>query len=608
MRICKLRNLMGLGIGLFMCFVLSGRAMGAEKESKDIIDVLKVRIEMEDGEKVVNLFSRDEELFLFLPSGTLKYEFIKPSSEDLISVEDNVLSFYDASQNETFTYGFTEMKSEKIGSIFIDLTDSDRNTLEETYKLKIPAYATIYDENGRTNISAALKFIRTRGNGTYLEVKKPYEIKFEEKQEVLGMPKAKKWVLLANFCDRSLMKDAMTYDFANENTNLVSQEGEYVDVYMNGEYLGNYYLCEKVEVKKNRVEIENQDDEKHDPEDITGGYLVNLTSEWLIQCNPDMPWFSTSRGYYYEIVSPENPTEEQKEYIRCFFNDLEDAVMAENGISPKTGKKYTDIIDIDSYVQKYLMVTTFMDPDCDYNSQYYYKNSDLIDGKLYAGPVWDFDTAIQNEMPEYQFNHFYLSEYLLNKDDVKEICINEYENTFKPFIENDLERKLSEYCKKISSSYNMDFERWKGENRIVNYGYKSLKANEENIVLKLKKRLEYMDDYFYFPDEKKYTIRFNQTEPFYIGFSEAPIGKIRHRVAEEGKVFGGWYDSETGTNLTNDLVIDRDIYAYPRTLDISQLLLSPEVLTEEYGIDLKSINPDDLYKIANVIDRMKNNE
>lgn len=163
-------------------------------------------------------------------------------------------------------------------------------------------------DSGSLDYKGSLKHIKGRGNASWEYDKRPYNIKLDESADLLGMGKAKGWCLLANYLDTSLMRNKIIYDLAEETGIPFTMDARSLDLYINGEYKGTYLLTEKVEVDKNRLNItdlekatekanNDADLEKdftargtneyktgtrkwqnipNDPEDITGGYLIEL--------------------------------------------------------------------------------------------------------------------------------------------------------------------------------------------------------------------------------------------------------------------------------------------------------------------------------------------
>ena len=134
--------------------------------------------------------------------------------------------------------------------------------------------------------------IKGRGNSTWYKPKKPYKIKLDKKTDLFGFGKNKHWVLLANYFDANLLRNKFAYDLSAQ-LGMVSMKSTWVDVVLNGTFVGNYQFCEHVRVGSSRIDIFDWDDvigdgnEKYlshltdDPSiDITGGYLFELSEEY----------------------------------------------------------------------------------------------------------------------------------------------------------------------------------------------------------------------------------------------------------------------------------------------------------------------------------------
>lgn len=226
--------------------------------------------------------------------------------------------------------------------------------------------------------------IRGRGNKTWEYEKKSYKMKLSEKQSMLGLGegKAKKWVLLANVCDQSLLRNYASLLLADSMPSGVwSPDSANVEVYLNGEYRGVYLLCEEIDVNKNKVNI---------PEDLTGagaediGFLVEISG------NPKSPQFSCNdRSYqiHSELSTDEDEAWAQQQYISNYLRSAWQAVQEGDEA------KIAQLIDIDSMVNAYLVEEILKNLDCGYDSFYLYREPG---GKLTFGPLWDFDNALGN--------------------------------------------------------------------------------------------------------------------------------------------------------------------------------------------------------------------
>ena len=226
--------------------------------------------------------------------------------------------------------------------------------------------------------------IRGRGNGTWLAPKKPYRIKFNSKQSLLGLTAAKSWVLLANYYDKTLIRNAVALDMGHQFGADFTPHYRFVDVVMNGEYIGNYMLTEQVEINQGRVAINELSTTDTDDAAITGGYLLEV-DESLDADN----YFYTTNKLPFTIKDPNAITDKQLAYIHNYIQQTEDAIFAPNYADPVNG--YAKYINVDSFINWYLVKELMKDPDAlDVNSIFYYKD---LNGKLGMGPVWDFDIA-----------------------------------------------------------------------------------------------------------------------------------------------------------------------------------------------------------------------
>lgn len=235
---------------------------------------------------------------------------------------------------------------------------------------------------GENNVTLEKVNIKGRGNSTWTYPKKPYAIKLDKKAAVLGMPKHKRWCLLANWMDRTILRNDVAFEIGHRMTGFDwTPHGEYVDVVFNGKLTGNYYLCEQIKIDNNRVDIEEMESTDIDDESITGGYLVELDSYF-----DEVNKFKT---IYKELpVNIKEPDEdvlgsEQLNYIKNYFNDLESILYGD-----ADGDVF-DMIDINSFIDWWIVeeLTMCYEPKWP-KSSYMYKDRG---GKLFAGPLWDFD-------------------------------------------------------------------------------------------------------------------------------------------------------------------------------------------------------------------------
>lgn len=221
--------------------------------------------------------------------------------------------------------------------------------------------------------------IRGRGHSTwYFHPKKPYQLKFDEKTEVFGMPADKKWIFLSEHSDKTLMRNQLAFELGYMSNLDWTPQSVYAEVFVNDDFRGCYNISQKVEESSNRVNIGDD------------GFLLELDTPDHLE--EDDIYFQ-SNHFTIQIKEPEiNSGSSEYEYIKNYIIDFENALYSENFTDPETGyKKY---IDPDSFVDWYLINEIAKNQDArDYSSMYCH----LEPGKkLKMGPIWDFDLGFGN--------------------------------------------------------------------------------------------------------------------------------------------------------------------------------------------------------------------
>ena len=311
---------------------------------------------------------------------------------------------------------------ESLGSI-AEMNTSEDHTAEcyGDVDILVPSeFECEFTDNAESVKGLDMEYIRGRGNSTWdVAGKKPYKIKFMDKQDILGMGANRHWVLLANRFDNTLSRNRMTYWLTRklgEDTGVFAPECVPVEVVMNGTYYGSYLLTEQIRVdKKTRVPVDDLDDKAtrtlSDPEDpaITGGYLLSRD----FGSDDDDHGIITFRNEGFFIESPdfEKHTDKakaaQKEYIEKYLNTVENAIYGDDFKDP-AGHSYTEYMDIDSAADFWWIQEFSENGDAFTNgSTYLYKPRN---GKLIWGPLWDFDYVAWGDLlydsdPEETFDY-----------------------------------------------------------------------------------------------------------------------------------------------------------------------------------------------------------
>lgn len=355
----------------------------------------------------ISLWPKNGQYYAFLPSACREAGLEPELSENIDP--DSVIWLY----------------SEHIPAVFIETESGTSDQINSDKNIKEAGTIKVLEPDGSFSLEHSLEYIKGRGNTSYTEFdKKPYQIKLTQDAPFLDMEPGKKWVFVSNSADSSLIRNALSRSLAGHLNLPQSEEGTFVDLYVNKEYVGNYYVVEKIEIQENRLllsdlqkatEHENETEDlstyetawtdttkakqiPNDPEDITGGYLIerDFDNRFLKEVEINESYFITEAKECFIVRDPEYTSEAQIAYIDSYVQSVENAILSADGIDGTTGKSYRDLIDVDSFVRKYLLEEVTANYDGGVASSYFYKDSDTIDGRLYAGPVWDYDVSWGN--------------------------------------------------------------------------------------------------------------------------------------------------------------------------------------------------------------------
>ncbi len=423
-------------------------------------------------------------------------------------------------------YRVTVLVSSKIPSVFLNTKTGGLRYLSESKKVTEGGELALRDENGMLTYSDAIDYVRLRGNYSFQVDKKSFHIHLKEKIPVFGMKKAKTWLLLANYADNALVRDALAFDLAEGAGMPYTIDYRFCDMYLNNAYYGTFMLTEKVQTGNNRVNIPDLEeatqnvnstplaksgikgtnkykpgtykyyDIKKDPEDISGGYLIQL--EMNNRYAGSTAGFVTSCGQAVLIKEPDHPSKAETQYIFSLVQSFENAISSPDGIDPDTGKYYSELADMDSMVSKYLVDEITKNLDGNKSSFYIYKYTDFVSTKLYFGPVWDYDNSCGNfssdiykgitNVPEglltgvrtgaeKQREAYFWFPKLYEHEDFRQAVKKAYRETFRPIIlvllgieepsdSTGRARSLDDWETLLSDSAAMNFSLWRTLNRV----------------------------------------------------------------------------------------------------------------------------------------------
>lgn len=237
---------------------------------------------------------------------------------------------------------------------------------------------------GSENYQGSLS-MRGRGNSTWGQPKKPYALKLDARHELLGMKSHKRWILLANYLDDTLLRNKLSFQMAQELSLIdYTPHATTCEVVLNGKHIGSYDLCEKITVDPNRLDLGEGE----------GGFLLEIDPDTRLE--DDDVWFKTNLNTgvtHYTIKDPDVETgSEEYNQIRDFMNQAEQALFSARYKDPEEGwRKY---LDTDSFVECYLINEITKTPDCNFWTSCYMHRAP--EGKLKMGPLWDFDLSYGN--------------------------------------------------------------------------------------------------------------------------------------------------------------------------------------------------------------------
>ena len=510
---------------------------------------------------------------------------------------------------------------EELGTI--DAMNSDENHNTNCYgeiSIKIPeGYKSPYLAEGAGEETAGvhkLEYIRGRGNSTWRAEKKPYKLKLDRNADLFGMGSNKHWALIANYYDNSLIRNRITYYLGDIMDMAYSMQLVPVDVVMNGKYLGSYYLSEVVRVDEERVHI--KDMEKLTSAEISedshwddGGYLIGMSPYGKEE---GYQWKS-GHGVSFVLESPEempNATEEDLKaagkYIEGYINKTEKAIFGKD--FKYDGNSYQNYLDLDSAVLYYLFQEFTKNGDA-YStaSTKLYKDRG---GKLYFGPLWDFDYVAWgsadyetpesyndpgNKFPWFErlkqdpefvarVNHFWYGEGENDENSLRyqilqlvadDGLITQFEQELASSADNNFDvpditafpfggrNDDSGYIRdgavdegRLNGNDSADESEGEGDPE-PDHNILSVCNNYPEEIARLRtwilKRIIYMDDYVDSVGVEEPDIR---TELFYDGdeliaeryaYTDSPISPLPEPEAKEGYIFMGWYGKGTDYDM-----------------------------------------------------------
>ena len=354
------------------------------------------------------------------------------------------------------------------GTLPIMFINSEAPITTKEYYVNATCYIDALGQEGYESLGTAesplVLEIKGHGNHTWKEyAKKPYRLKFQDKVGPLGMKKNRHFTLLPHVDDDMVyLRNTVGFELSRLIGMSYTPAQEPVEVVLNGDYVGLYMLTEKIRIGKNRVEITEQADMSEDPEEITGGWLLEIDNYEYDDQIFIRNEIRDQDCLNMTIHEPEVLSREQRSYITSFIKDTDKAIYSPN----KSSKIWEKYIDMDTLARYYIVREIVDDAESFRGSCYIHKERGR-DTKLIFGPVWDFGNAFHRGYDKfvwqdppygsvwikeiYQFHRF--------RDSVMDI--------WQPFLGMQypkLDKAIDDFIERIRYAIESDIARWPGNN------------------------------------------------------------------------------------------------------------------------------------------------
>ncbi len=338
------------------------------------------------------------EMYAFLPMYVPDGDIVIRADIPVGSVTGDDLVSFDAEQGIIVCRGYNGASIEVDGyplSVMkgslpsMDIRVGEGHTIGEIHRsrdAKIPVTVGIDGaENEKYDLAPTVAEMKTRGYSTWGYDKKPYQIKFDKKQDLFGMGKAKKWILLANYLDGTAVRNKVVFDLGEGIGCRYTSKSVFIDLYINGDYVGVYQLTEKVEIGSSRI-------------DLTDEFGVVLEMDLKARLDATDIYFTTGKtgkaivfkDYVTDFEDTEDPevmekAAEVKKYVKDYINRFERYLYSKD----TDWETLSSMIDVDSFARFFLITEFTEEVDATFASTFFY-----MDGKedvLHCEPLWDYD-------------------------------------------------------------------------------------------------------------------------------------------------------------------------------------------------------------------------
>ena len=509
----KNKKVMGLFLllGIFLLFCFS-----ALKQSHTVYisirsgdgEVPVITAQLTSGETSISIdawCSDTGECYLFLPSWA-EGRLIQTEGSGLQTVSGEgsksfSLPILSSGQSFRLEGGqtLTILTGSQIPSVYLTLKH-DLSHISSDQEQSDSGQALILSGDGETVYAGGLEKIKGRGNTSWEQEKKPYNITLQDSVTLPGMTGQTTDYSLVSSSDLTFLRNRISNEMG-ELAGTGSMACIRVNLYINNSFEGVYELYQRITPENmNLTDLEelteqanplrseeslnqlttgltlddwNQSitgkwwDYENNPENITGGYI--LEADNAMRYSGEASGFILESGAYMVAKSPAYLSEAQYQYISSYVQECENVMRESVGLDDY--QALSAYIDIPSFVGKYLVEEVSKNIDCSSTSQYFYKDQD---GLLHAGPVWDYDWAygverIQEEIDYMDPTGFSARDIpgsliwwqlLYYNNAFYQDVVSLYESVLYPWLNELVETGLTQWAQELSASAVMDYLRW----------------------------------------------------------------------------------------------------------------------------------------------------
>ena len=267
---------------------------------------------------------------------------------------------------------------ENIPTLKITLNNTTLNEINNNSKEKKYENNSIKIIENNKTITKDNITIKGRGNTTWNWEKKPYQIQFDEEIELLGLGKSDKYILLANYVDESLLRTDIAFYIASKIDMQYTPKGTWVNLYIDGKYLGVYYITNKIEISSGSVDLKDD-----------FGIIVELDNNNYYENE----YYITNTYEDHLVIKDINKKENKDETISTFMDKYN---LLEKAVEVHDWNKILEIIDIESLAKHHIVYEVTWNADAYKSSFFMYMNGK--NDKIHFGPIWDFDRTYNNDV------------------------------------------------------------------------------------------------------------------------------------------------------------------------------------------------------------------